>query len=239
MTDSELLDRVRHLRSKGRSPKDIARSLGLRPATVVPLVRLVASEREGGTSEQRSDERPLVGCWVNQGWSDELEVTGHPEWPRGEATSSGSGLATAMVAREARSGGQVSVCTILVDTFCLGVKDAHPPRKLRHEELAAWRRLVFSDRELPPLEVSLDLVQHLVFGAVEYARGLGFRPHRDFHRCLGHLGTWSGPSAITFGQDGKPMYISGPYDDPQRVLRTLDHSVGQDNYHFIVGFAPA
>jgi LytR cell envelope-related transcriptional attenuator len=27
-------------------------------------------------------------------------------------------------------------------------------------------------------------------------------------------GSWAGPSAITFGRDGKPTYVSGPYDNP-------------------------
>jgi hypothetical protein len=42
--DSQLLERVRALRATGRSPKQIARALGLRPAQVTPLVRLVAAE---------------------------------------------------------------------------------------------------------------------------------------------------------------------------------------------------
>jgi len=44
-----------------------------------------------------------------------------------------------------------------------------------------------------------------VFSAVEYARGLGFEPHADFAPAAGHLGPWTGPSAITFGRDGKPF----------------------------------
>jgi DNA-binding CsgD family transcriptional regulator len=45
MTEAQLLDRVRDLREQGRSPKQIARALGLSPATVVPLVRRLAQER--------------------------------------------------------------------------------------------------------------------------------------------------------------------------------------------------
>jgi hypothetical protein len=29
-----------------------------------------------------------------------------------------------------------------------------------------------------------------------------------------HYGSWAGPSAITFGRNGKPTYVSGPYDNP-------------------------
>ncbi|MEW9533512.1 hypothetical protein [Microbispora sp. NPDC049125] len=46
---------------------------------------------------------------------------------------------------------------------------------------------------------------------------------------------WSGPSAVTFGNEGTPFYISGPYDTPRQVLMTLNRSVGRDNYHFVSG----
>jgi hypothetical protein len=65
-----------------------------------------------------------------------------------------------------------------------------------------------------------------VFSAVEYARGLGFEPHADFAPAAGHLGPWTGPSAITFGRDGKPFYVSGPYDNASKVMKTLQSTVG-------------
>ena len=43
MDGEELLDRVRALRATGRTPKEIARALGLRPAKVVPLVGDIAA----------------------------------------------------------------------------------------------------------------------------------------------------------------------------------------------------
>jgi hypothetical protein len=68
---------------------------------------------------------------------------------------------------------------------------------------------------------------------VAYARGLGFGPHPDFAAAEGHLGSWAGPGAITFGRDGKPLYISGPYDDPGPVIRTLERTVGRGNFEFL------
>jgi hypothetical protein len=73
-----------------------------------------------------------------------------------------------------------------------------------------------------------------VLGAVEYARLLGFEPHRDFGRVRGLLGPWRGPSAITFGRDGKPYYVNGPYEDPERVLATLERTVGCGGFHYTV-----
>ena len=53
MPDDELLERVRELRARGRSPKEIARALKVRPATVTPLIRRLAA------AEPREKEAPL------------------------------------------------------------------------------------------------------------------------------------------------------------------------------------
>jgi hypothetical protein len=43
MSDTEMLERIRELRSRGRTPKEIARATGLRPAELAPLIRAVAA----------------------------------------------------------------------------------------------------------------------------------------------------------------------------------------------------
>jgi hypothetical protein len=73
----------------------------------------------------------------------------------------------------------------------------------------------------PPQAAPIELGQQVVFGAVEYVRGLGFEPHPDFAKCASHLGTWDGRCDIAFGRDGQPLYIQGPYDNPTRVMQTL------------------
>jgi hypothetical protein len=75
-----------------------------------------------------------------------------------------------------------------------------------------------------------------VFGAIEYARGLGFEPHSDFKACAGHLGEWQRPSMIGFGYQGKPLFIQGPNDDAARIMNTLNRKARPDGFHFI---APA
>jgi len=42
---------------------------------------------------------------------------------------------------------------------------------------------------------------------------------------------WTETSRITFGRDGVPFYVSGPYDNPRSVVRTLDRTCGEGNYH--------
>ena len=72
-----------------------------------------------------------------------------------------------------------------------------------------------------------------------YARELGFEPHADFGRAAG--GSWghgTGECQLTFGRDGKPMYISGPDDDGERIIGKLRRGLGDGNYdvvHMIPG----
>jgi hypothetical protein len=229
MDTEELMGRVRALRRSGCSPKEIARALGLPPARVAPLVRTVAAEEQADAAE-----REIVGCWVSPGWSEGLMVEGHPEWPDVDAVDSGaSGLVSVLVARE-EARGRVSVCGYLVDVYCLGVKDVIGPRVMDRHGVFEFTRSFFDAYQAQPLAAPVELAQHLVFGAVEYARSLGFGPAPDFDTTAAHLGPWTGPSAIGFGRDGKPFFVQGPRDSATGILKTLERSVGRDNFHFLI-----
>jgi hypothetical protein len=228
MDEEELTTRVRTLRATGRSPKQIARALGVPPATVAPLIRMIAAQQQADAPQPQ-----LVGCWVSPGWSDGLTITSHPEWPDIPSDTGVSGLASVLVARRARHD-KVSICGWLVDAYCLGVKDTVGPRTMDEGDLAVFTRSFFAAYPGPPLPAPLDLARHLVFGAVAYAHDLGFKPARSFQATTSHLGPWAGPSAIRFGRDGKPLFIQGPHDHPDRVLDTLKRSVGPGNYDVLV-----
>jgi hypothetical protein len=229
MDREELLRRVRELRAQGRTPKAIARTLGVPPATVAPLVRAIAAQDHADTPDHE-----LIGCWVSPGWSDGLTVAGHPEWPDVHTPDAGtSGLVTVLVARDERRS-RVRVCGWLVDVYCLGVKDIIGPRVVHTDRLADLTSSSFAAYQARPLAAPLDLAQHLVFGAVEYARGLGFEPAPGFTATTGQLGPWTGPSPIGFGRDGKPLFVQGPRDNTAGILTTLERSVGRGNFHFLV-----
>jgi hypothetical protein len=225
----ELMGRVHVLRKSGCSPKEIARALGLPPASVAPLVRAVAAEAQANATE-----REIVGCWISPGWSGGLTVEGHPEWPDVDADDSDAlGLVTVLVARE-EARGRVGVCGYLVDVYCLGVKAVIGPRVMHRHAVRDFTRHFFSAYQARPLAAPADLARQLVFGAVEYARSLGFAPAPDFETTAAHLGPWEGPSAISFGQHGTPFFVQGPHDNAAKILETLERSVGWNNFHFLI-----
>lgn len=126
----------------------------------------------------------------------------------------------------------MDVCGHLVDTYCLGVKNAVPPSMIQRRDLTPFIADYFGAYDKEPLTAPLSLAQHLVFGAVDYARTLGFDPHPDFYLARPHLGEWQPPCRIGFGRDGVPFFQQGPRDNAARIMRTLDRSVGAGNYHF-------
>lgn len=242
MEHDELLGTVRALRARRYTPAEIARTLGVSKAEATRLVRVVACERESqamATGPRNASDGGAAGqarAWVSPGWRHGLRIDGHADWPDDAGSppqASDSGVACVLVAAPDTRGTH-SICGYLVDTWCLGVKNAIGPKRMRPRELEAFRRQYFGLWRSEGIRVPLELAQHLVLGAVDYARSLGFEPHPDFRRVRRALGSWDGPSAITFGVHGKPLYVNGPYEDPQRVLATLERSVGRDGFHYSV-----
>lgn len=229
--DDDVTQRVRELRAQGLTPREIARSLGIRFAEASALVRELAAERDGA-----NPDADLLGCWLNAGWSAGLRVPDRADWRDPGAEEGTEGLLTVLVARRRRHRRKIMTCTYLVDAYCLGVKNAMGPDEMDDRGLRSLAGFAFSAYSTPPVDAPIDLVRDLVLGAVEYARGLGFEPHPDFERARSHLGPWEGPSAITFGCNGKPYYINGPDDDPDYVLRTLRRTVGDRGFGHTIAY---
>ena len=245
--EQELLATVRALRARRFTPAEIARALGVSKADAARLVRVVACERESqapaaaGGNANGEAIASQTRCWVSPGWRHGLRIDGDSDWPDdgGAPSEAGdSGVACVLVASPDRRD-KLSVCGYLVDTWCLGLKNTIGPQRMGQRELDACKRQYFGPWESEGIPVPLELARHLVLGAVDYARSLGFEPHPDFRRTRRALGSWDGRSSITFGRDGKPLYINGPHDHPQRVLATLERAVGRGGFHYSVSLGQA
>jgi hypothetical protein len=226
---------VRDLRERGMSVKQIARTLGEKANDIAALVNAIAAE----DTPQQTDPG-VVGCWVSPGWSIDLTVRGHRDWRDSDDVGDfPGGIAAVLVARRHRTN-RVSVCGYLVDTYCLGVKDALGPIVMSDRELPAFVHAYFGGFEPagPQLRAPLELARHLVYGGVDAARQLGFEPHADFAAAAEHLGPWTESSAITFGKGGEPFYVAGPYDHVHAIIATLTQSVGEDNFTFVAPLDP-
>ena len=148
-----------------------------------------------------------------------------------------AGLGYVVVSR--RSGEKVAAGVILVDAYCLGVKDAIPMLKPRD----------FFDDFINNLPMRMKAVEpayakKLVEGAIAYARDLGFEPHSDYklpRKILDEIDASECSAEFTFGKDGKPFFVSGPYDSAarsKRIIDTLQRRCGPDGYHYLMGLSP-
>lgn len=223
---------VINLRARNLTPKQIARKLGLKVAEVTAIVKGQAQET-ALTRAAAGELDPVAECLVNAncakeflGIDTDLQIDDDNEMNRGMA-----------IVSVARKGGynRLTVCTYLLDLWCLGVKDTLGPRKL--DEMDYKKLINAAYRGFPEgtREITLEQAQALVFSAVDYAAQLGLSPHPDFEKLRSHLGEWSGEPKIQCGRNGKPFYMSGPYDNPNKIIKTLRKNVGEGNFDYLMG----
>jgi hypothetical protein len=227
---------VAELRSQGLPPKAIAHRLGLRPAEVSVLIRQQAAQLEA--SGDAAALPAIRVCYLSPGFSTGLEFSGPAAaWREYDPGYSGcDGMFCAMWVRAHRYD-RLTACGALVDAYCLGVKNAWPPKNLHADELRAYVSRYFRSYDAPPIEVPFELLQSLVLGAVDYAASLGFEPHPDFATVRPSLGTRNGSSPIRFGRDGRPVYVQGPDDDVFRIVQTLRRTVGDGGFDCLTGIS--
>ena len=132
-----------------------------------------------------------------------------------------SGITQLIVAR-IRADGSADIGFFLVDFWCLGVKDAF----LEEDASESFLREFLTER-LPEEfseRVHPACAKKMIAGAIAYAERLGFAPPRDYRkarRALSGLDATACSETFTFGRDGKPFYVKGPDDTPERVERVL------------------
>jgi hypothetical protein len=136
-------------------------------------------------------------------------------------------------------GGNVAFVDFLVDVYCLGVKDLimniAPPAKYRRD---LYDKVARQDKLVP---LKPECLRKLVEGAVAYALDLGLLPHADYRvakAIFGDISVEVCTEEFTFGKDGKPWFVNGPYDSPERcrqIINILRERCGPDGFHFVLG----
>src|SRR5262249_58350151 len=120
--------------------------------------------------------------WLSRGgragWGWEGAREGAARDRAGAAGPGSGGLACVLIARRERAS-RVTVCGFLVDLYCLGVKNVTGPTRMAADSVEAHRQKFYASFDDPPLAVPVELAQHVVHGAVAYARSLGFEPPDD------------------------------------------------------------
>ncbi len=202
-----------------RRQKRIAQKAAWRKAQVAKKQRTERSRSGASFRAKMAALHPVHECYVHAGIFK-------------------SGIGHVLVSR--RIGSQVAVGFFLLDVYCLGVKDAAFGLK----SMAQYEALIERMRTTEDLtEIEPACARKLIVGAVAYARGLGFKPHKDYYGAALILGTIDPdecPKTFEYGKDGEPLYVSGPFDSQARInliCKTLERTCGSDGFHYIVGLS--
>lgn len=101
---------------------------------------------------------PIDKCWISDEWQE-------------------NGLAVVLITRKKKNG-HFAVGSFLVDTFCLGVKDAGYWVDFDQEDLD---NLLDRYAGMVTLkEATYAEAHNLILGAIEFAEEAGIEPHKDF-----------------------------------------------------------
>jgi hypothetical protein len=184
----------------------------------------LAKEKHAGLAERLTSaaKSPVLHSWVTTDLWDE-------------------GIGWVCLSREMPNS-LVAFAVFLVDRYCLGVKDAFADIAGRFTYDSKIVRKMRSDFESENLEPAA--VRKLIEGAVAYARSLGLHPHPDYQKAkhiFGDINAAECTDEFEFGKDGKPYFIPGPDDTPERcqqILKTLEESCGPSGFEYSLPVSP-
>ena len=158
---------------------------------------------------------PIHECLVNPSWRER-------------------GFAQILLTRRQPDGNLAFGC-YLVDTYCLGLKNTFCNADIPVSEYdLKIRSQMF--REEPSEACPPALAHEIIYGGIDYAARFGFKPNRDFETSQHILDGRDavGPGGqVEFGYDGKPLFVAGPEDNVNWILKQLDATAGKGGYDYI------
>lgn len=145
------------------------------------------------------------------------------------------GLGQVLISRKLPNG-NIAIGMFLLDVFCLGVKDAFA-RILTYNE---YENLLANLKENQNFHVvTASYARKLVENSESYSKNIGFKAHPDYanaKKIFGNIDITECQEEFVFGQNGKPMYINGPFEKPtkiRQILETLTTKLGPDGFNFV------
>jgi hypothetical protein len=168
-------------------------------------------------STKGTENWELSMCWITSDWRETKNI------------------AQALVTRQ-HANGRIAAAVFVVDLACLGVKNASVTAFVSDYEFRSeFLEYMMAAQDLEVC--SVDLIAKIVRTGIDYARSLGFEPHRDAKEALKFLQDThpenSAEVVPTGDGHGRPLFIQGPYDNVNKILKTLDKVVGEGNYDFV------
>jgi hypothetical protein len=133
--------------------------------------------------------------------------------------------------------GRYAFAGIVVDVFCLGVKNAMYNIMEEDAYRAALTRIQATTEEALERQEPA-CARKLVEGAVAYAKDLGFEPHPDYRIArliFGDIDTADCATEFTYGREGKPLYTNGPNENAamqRRIVNQLARRCGPGGYEY-------
>jgi hypothetical protein len=164
---------------------------------------------------KRARDFPIFECLINPQWQE-------------------LGLARILISRR-QPNGKFIIGVFLVDIFCRGLKNTFCNADISLEDYeSSLKTRIYQDTV--PANCHPRLAHRIIYGAIEYARNLGFEPQKDFALSRFVLDEPSKADFsfdVEFGRDGKPFFIAGPDDDVDYIIGKLSKRFGEGNFNFL------
>jgi hypothetical protein len=131
------------------------------------------------------------------------------------------GIGTMVLARGTTSN-HLTLGVFLVDTWCLGIKDAY----LRSADAETFEMMIAAlDVTTPIASVDPSYARKLLREAAAWSASIGLAPHRDFaavERLFGDVSADASNAIFQFGREGKVLYVPGPKESPAQIRRRFE-----------------
>jgi hypothetical protein len=132
--------------------------------------------------------------------------------------------------------GLITFATYLMDMYCLGLKDTTAIFSKTDSEYRDITNTMFEAHGGKQL-INYTLAHNIIYGGIAYAEDLGIKPEKYWSVSQFILEEDTEDIElidITFGKDGKPCFINGPYDNVGKIVSKLEASVGKGNFEVIL-----